>query len=278
LSHSQRPGVTTVRKLPSRRQLAAGAAALGVLIAAMASAQVEPHRSEPGAIQGYKVARASYENARKYFEKRDLEKAREELEHCLKRMPQFSDAHFLLAKIEYLEKRFPEALAHMDRAAATYVAFGALYADRQSDRRKEVERLRSAKGERLSDLRAQLSQLTSPEARLALEMQIARLQQEHDALQGEILEPLEAGMGMPADYHFFHGNILLRLKRLDDAAAQYREALRVDPTHRAATNNLASLYLDAGQPRVAKDVLDQAEAAGVLVDAELRQAVLNAIK
>ena len=82
---------------------------------------------------------------------------------------------------------------------------------------------------------------------------------------------------MPADYHFFHGNILLRLNRLDGAAARYREALKIEPDHADACNNLASLYLSARHPKVAMDILEQAEANGASVHAELKKVVAAAL-
>lgn len=151
-----------------------------------------------------KAARASYEKAGKRFEKKDLDKIVKELQVCLERMPEYSDAHFLYVKVEYNQRRYPEAL----------------------------ERLLSA--------------------------------------------PAQSVAGIPADYHFFHGNILLRLNRLDEAVARCRQALDANPAHADASNNLASIYLSARQPKAALEVLERAGAAGATVNPELRQAVLAA--
>jgi tetratricopeptide (TPR) repeat protein len=251
---------------------------VGALLSGSALAQTEPRRTDTEAVQNFKVARATYEKARKYFEKRDLEKAVKEVEGCLARMPDFSDAHFLLAKIAYLEKRYAEALPHMERAESSFEASNAMYAEAQGDRVRELERLRDQQNVKLDDLRDALSRATTDDQRRAIEIQIDQVEHTRNELQREIYEPPTKVAGIPADYHFFHGNILLRLNRLDDAALQYREALRIKPNHADASNNLASLYLSAGHAQVAKEILDQAEANGVTVNADLKQAVLNAIK
>ena len=265
-----------------RLQIAVAAGIVGLLLAGRSPAQIEPVRSGSEGVQGYKAARASYEKARKHFEKRDLEKAVKELDACLKRMPDFSEAHFLLAKVAYLEKRFPDALAHMERAEATFEKSSTYFAELQGDRTSELERLRDRQDSIIDSIRGELARTSNDEQRRQLQMQLDQAQLERDRIQRELLEPPTAGAapaaGIPADYHFFHGNILLRLDRLDDAAARYREALKVKPDHADASNNLASLYLDAGYPEVAKEFLDQAEAAGAVVNAELKQAVLAALK
>ena len=129
----------------------------GFVLGGSVLAQTEPVRSEAESVQNYKVARASYEKARKSFEKRDLEKAGKELETCLKRMPEFSDAHFLLAKIDYLEKRYPESLAHMEQAVVPFDRSNALYFAMQGDRFRELQRLRDEQDVRLQGLRDSLA-------------------------------------------------------------------------------------------------------------------------
>lgn len=250
----------------------------GLLASGGAVAQVEPRRSETQSVQNYKVAHASYEKARKAFEKRDIAKTVAELQTCLARMPEFSDAHFLLAKVRYLEKRYPEALQHMEQAELHFEASNGLYLEAQGDRQAEVKRLYDQQDVVLADLRDALRRATTEEQRRAIEFRIEQVEHTKRELQRQLFAPPEQAPGMSPDYHFFHGNILLRLNRLDDAAAQYREALKIKPTHADASNNLASLYLSAGHAQVAKEILDQAEANGVTVNADLKQAVLNALR
>jgi len=249
----------------------------GLLLGASALAQIEGRRADEAQIQAYKVARASYEKARKAFEKRDLEKAVRELEACLERVPEFSDAHFMLAKIDYLEKRYQESLAKMERAESSWDASNAIFFEVQGDRYRELQRRRDETDVRLGDLRVMMSNATTEEQRRALQAQIDQYERTREELQRQIYEPPKEQAGLPADYHFFHGNILLRLNRLDDAAARYREALKAKPDHADASNNLASLYLSAGHPKVAAEILEQAEANGATVNADLKKAVQEAL-
>ena len=73
-----------------------------------------------------------------------------------------------------------------------------------------------------------------------------------------------------------HGNILLRMGRLDDAEGQYRKAIAARPDYGEAANNLASLYYQAGKMDNALQVLEEAEQRGLPINAELKKAVLEA--
>ena len=166
----------------------------------------------------------------------------------------------------------------MEQAVVTFDRSNALYFAMQGDRFRELQRLRDEQDVRLQGLRDALARAATDQERATIQNQISQVEQNKDEIQRQLYEPPADVVGMPSDYHFFHGNILLRLNRLDDAAAQYREALRIKPTHADASNNLASLYLSAGHAQVAKEILDQAEANGVTVNADLKQAVLNALR
>ena len=240
--------------------------------------QVETRRRDTQQVEAYQAARMRYDKAQQAFAERELDKAAKELDACLERMPDFSDAHFLLAKIDYLEKRYPESLGNIERAESTFEASNALYLEVQGDVMRELDQMRDQEDVRLADLRDSLSRATAIDERAVLESRIRETERNRDELQRQIYEPAQTATGMPADYPFFHGNILLRLNRLDDAAAQYRGALKIKPDHADASNNLASLYLSAGHPKVAMDTLDQAEANGASVNAELKRAVTEALQ
>jgi tetratricopeptide (TPR) repeat protein len=261
-----------------RYRLGIAVIVVGLLPVVQALGQEQARRADAELVEAYKLARTSYDRARKLFEKRDLENATKELESCLRRLPEFSDAHFLLAKIDYLEKRYPESLDRMERAEKTFEASSALFLDLQGDRFDELKRRFDQLDAQLRDLQEALARATSIEQQNSIRGRMVQVQQDKDTIQRQLYAPPTEVAGMPADYYFFHGNILLRLNRLDDAAAQYREALKVKPDHADASNNLASLYLSAGHPQVAMDILDQAEAQGATVNADLRKAVAEALQ
>ncbi len=256
-----------------------GVVATSVLVlASWAVAQIEPKRSGEGGAQALKAARASYEKARKHFEKKDLDKTVKELQICLERIPEFSDAHFLYAKVEYLQKRYPEALERMTRAESSFEASRNAYVAAQADQQREVERLRDRQATIIVELRSRLATATSEEQRRAIQEAIDQAEHGKTEYDRLLAEPPAPVVGIPADYHFFHGNVLLRLNRLDEAVARYRQALGANPAHADASNNLASIYLSARQPKAALGVLEKAEAAGATVNPELKQAVLAAAK
>jgi tetratricopeptide (TPR) repeat protein len=260
-----------------RNRLLPVAVVIGLLPAALALAQGESSRSQTVNTQDFKAARVSYEKAAKLFEQRDLAGTVKELDACLKRAPAFSAAHFLLAKIAYLEKRYPDALADMERAEATFEETNALYFQMQGDRLDELQRRFDEKAVTIQTLYEEL-QRAPVEQQLAIKGRIQQEEQDRETIRRQLYEPPDEVVGMPAEYHFFHGNVLLRLDRLDDASLQYREALKIRPNYADASNNLASMYFNAGHVEVARDILDEAEANGAVVNADLKKAVLEALQ
>jgi tetratricopeptide (TPR) repeat protein len=253
-------------------------AALSGVLAGSALAQSEPLRTGAVSVQATRAARGHYDKARKEFEERKLEETVELLDQALALWPDFSDAHFLRAKVAYYQKNYAEAARHMTRAEQGFVAGLALHAEAQRFRRQELERTRDNERYRLDALRGQLGQAQTDEQRRAIQEQIDVAQRFYDDAQREISQPpADVEPELPPDYHFFAGNILLRLGRRDDAALRYQQAIAAKPDHADAVNNLANLYLDAGQPLRALDVLTQAESRGVKVNPALKQAVLEAV-
>jgi pentatricopeptide repeat protein len=71
--------------------------------------------------------------------------------------------------------------------------------------------------------------------------------------------------------------VLFKLKKYDEAHDQYLEAINVDPKHASAYNNLINLYYMSRNYELALKFIDQAEASGVKLNAELKKAVLKAL-
>jgi tetratricopeptide (TPR) repeat protein len=253
-------------------------AALSCVLAGSALAQSEPLRASPVSVQATRAARSHYQKASKAFEERKLEQTIELIDKALALWPDFSEAHFLRAKVAYYQKSYADAARHMTRAEQGFVASLALHAEAQRFRRQELERSRDNHRYRIDALRGQLSQAQTDEQRRVIQEQIDVAQRFYDDAQREISQPpTETEPELPPDYHFFAGNILLRLGRRDDAAQRYEQAIAAKPDHADAVNNLANLYLDAGQPLRALDVLTKAEGRGVKVNPALKQAVVDAV-
>jgi tetratricopeptide (TPR) repeat protein len=90
-------------------------------------------------------------------------------------------------------------------------------------------------------------------------------------------EPMPQLGEMSADYYYFNGNIFMKLKKYNEAHANYIEALKQNPLHGNASNNLASLYYMIKKYQQALDYLNQAEANGVKINPEFKKAILKAL-
>jgi len=80
---------------------------------------------------------------------------------------------------------------------------------------------------------------------------------------------------IPAPYHFYHGNDLFRLKRLPEAEAEYRLAVKTDPAYGEAYNNLINLLFAQKRLDEARTCLSQAETHKAAINPGLKKAVLD---
>lgn len=228
-------------------------------------------------LEKYKALLGSMDKARSVFEKGDLAASDKELDKCLKSVPDHHEAHYFKAQIRYKQGDFAKGLEHMLTAESGYAHFAAVLEEaRVNKMMKDVE-----KEQALSDLipaleKAYEQSVCKPPTYMAA---ITDAQNKLDETKNEKPDALRKGKsGAPAEYLYFHGNCLYRLKRFAEAEALYRDALAADPTHANASNNLISLLY--GQKRYAEAVaaLDQAESQKVQVQASLKKAVLDAAK
>jgi tetratricopeptide (TPR) repeat protein len=98
-----------------------------------------------------------------------------------------------------------------------------------------------------------------------------------EIINSRMTEPLPLVAEMSADYYYFTGNIFMKMKKYNDAHANYLEALKLNPLHGNASNNLASLYFMIKKYQQALDYLTQAEANGVKINPEFKKAILKAL-
>jgi Flp pilus assembly protein TadD len=82
-------------------------------------------------------------------------------------------------------------------------------------------------------------------------------------------------LDVPAEYHFVHGNILFKMKRLDEAQRFYLAAVQADPRHSSAYTNLINIFLMSGDKANALKYLQLAESRKVAVNEKLKKAVLE---
>lgn len=228
-------------------------------------------------IEKYKHATARYNAALEYFAEHDYARTREELEECLEKMPEYTQAHFLMAKTWYAQGIYDPALDSMEKAVASWKTMSTVAVLHREQIDAERRRTRDSLQNSIDELRTQLSR-GSEQQDMRINNQITELRQRIDEIDRRLMEWMERRDEMPADYCLIHGNILLRLQRFNEAAAQYLQALKIDPAHSAATNNLASLLFQTGNHAKALELIEQGEAKGATVNPELKKSILEALR
>jgi tetratricopeptide (TPR) repeat protein len=123
----------------------------------------------------------------------------------------------------------------------------------------------------------QSSQGASYTAQQELKNKIERARIDIERIDSKLKEPIPSVSEMPADYHYLYGNILFKFKRFADSFNSYLEAVRVNPCHVNALNNLANLKFMARKYKDALAYLEKAEQCGGKVNLKFREAILKAM-
>ncbi len=228
-------------------------------------------------IQKFKAANASYEKAKAQFQKRKFAKADKLLDECLARMPEHNEAHFLKAQIAYRENDLEKALEHVVLAEDYFDDSVKILAHHQVTLREEIEKLGKQNEETIATLKDQLSRTTDAQARAKILQQIGEQERQLNIVRDRLKNPIPILDKMPAEYPFFHGNVLFKIKRYPEAETQYLKAIELDSLHLNAHTNLANLYFIMGNPDRALEVIEKAEAKKLSVNPELKEAVLRAL-
>lgn len=228
-------------------------------------------------VDKFKMADAKFQKGKGLFVKEKYEKAEMELRACLEIMPEHADALFFLSQIDYKKGDFEQALADIEKAKSNYEFIGRLYTFTHQER---LEALRDEKFKLENDvmnLQTALSRITSQEERQKVRMSIDRVKNDISAINLRLNEPIPPVLKTPAEYYYFHGNIFFKLKKFEEAHDQYLEAIKIEPKHASAYNNLINLYYMTKNYEQALKFIDQAEASGVKFNPELKKAVLKAL-
>ncbi len=237
--------------------------------------QKDFNMDEKKLIDTFKRANPLYLGGAELFAKGNLDKAEKKLLECLAVMPEHADAQYVLAQVHLKRKEFPQALAAITLAEKNYAANAKFqnfshqdYLDRLRQQRAGLEDKRAQVQETLS----RMASGNNPE-KGRLEQEIQTYVQSIREIDRQLNSPVSTVIEIPADYFYIQGNALFRLGRTVEAAAQYREAIRLDPRHGNSFNNLALALFSMGKYREALDSLAQAEAAGVKVNPDFKKAV-----
>jgi len=171
------------------------------------------------------------------FTNGDMKGASESFGKCIETMPQHAYAHYYLANFYYIGQDFSNSLAHIEKALANIDFMQELSA--LADERKSWK---------FASLRGSLEEMwnstNSCRDSRAIELAYDQLDKEESDMELATRKRQKAMLRMKAHYVYFCGNILLNLQWYNDALQHYQEAIRLNPRHADAYNNIiAILYM-----------------------------------
>jgi tetratricopeptide (TPR) repeat protein len=231
-------------------------------------------------IERFKRANPLFLDGAKQFNKGKLEMAEKKFLETLEIMPEHADAAYMLAKLHLQKKEFSKALASIVTAEKNYTYIAQFQTLTHQQYLDSLRQQQLQLDDQLNFLQGALASLPSSataEQKAPIERDIKKLNQTKQMIQSRLTSPIAPTDEIPADYFFIHGNVFFQSGQLAEAAAQYQEALRLDPTHGNAYNNLALVSYSQGKYRKALDFLLRAEAAKVKINPDFKRAVMAKI-
>jgi pentatricopeptide repeat protein len=233
----------------------------------------------------YQSLDKNFVKGKMFFAREDYKKASKEFEQILEKLPEHADAHFFLSQIFYREGNLENAMDHV-RKAKEYYKFSAKMKVKMAqvgkinleEKKLEFENTLRELEEKIVSL-PDKSEHAEEEGKMKTSLQdkIDDIKKQLENINTQLNMPLPSEEEIPADYFYLHGNIYFRMKKFQEAHDEYQEAIKTDPTHGDAYNNLAALYFQVRQYEKALSYLDQAEENGAEVNPELKKAVLKAL-
>lgn len=230
-------------------------------------------------LNGYTRLSDHIEKAKTDFRRGNLAKCEQEALFCLERLPEHHEAHLLMSQVLYKRGEFGEALDHIQAAEEGYLKL--TEAVSLSEKQKMMEKTENMAG-LIDEVRDYTAADSAAKNRNSCQPdQYAKpLQDAKEKLIKEgrsaATDPKQKISQIPADYHYFHGNCLFRLKRLSEAEAEYLLAIKIDPRYGEAYNNLINLLFMQKRSDEARAFLSQAEAHKASIHPGLKKAVLEA--
>lgn len=236
--------------------------------------------------QKYKISNSFFQKGRKYFLEGNYKKGEKELRNCLKKMPEHAEASFYLSLVFYNQGDTEKSLEYIEKAKENYKYIIKLKINREQmrilqlqDRKAELQETQQRIEQRLPKITGNTEASRREKSKLQGEM--GRIEGMLGGIDAELRRPMptvQKGEEIPADYFYRHGNVFFKLKRYQEAREQYHEAVKIEPKHGDAYNNLANLsYIDK-QYQKALDYLNLAEKYGAKIHPEFKKAVLESLK
>jgi len=230
-------------------------------------------------LNGYSTLSDRIDKAAAALKRGDLEKCEREALFCLEKLPQHHEAHLLMSQIFYKRGDFSGALEHVRAAEEGYLklteAMAVLEQQRKKAQTDSVAGLIDDVQETASADAATKNRGSCQPDRFSKALEDAKNKLIKEGRWNE-KDPALMMTRIPADYHYLHGNCLFRLKRLQEAEAEYQLAVKINPAYGDAYNNLINILFMQKRLDEARALLARAEAHKASVHPGLKKAVLDA--
>ncbi|MCX6572063.1 MAG: tetratricopeptide repeat protein [Candidatus Aminicenantes bacterium] len=226
----------------------------------------------------YSSLSAHIERAKNAFQRDNLAKCEQEVLFCLEKLPEHQEAHFLMSQVLYKRGEFEKALEHILAAEEGYLKLTeAVSFLEQQKIKKKMDNMASLFDDvqeyTVADKAAKSRGSCQPD-RYSKDLQDAKDTLAKEERWNEA-DPNQEASPIRANYHYWHGNCLFRLKQLPETEAEYRLAIKADPRHSEAYNNLINLLFLEKRLDEARAFLSQAEAHKASIHPSLKKAVLE---
>ena len=234
----------------------------GIVAAAAAVASVSVAAPATAARSSFASAKGAYLRGVRALEKGKIDKAHKSLRRAVRAMPSFPPAHIALGHIAMHRQEYEQALLEYTTARDGYRNLGAEVAALETERYAQARDSIVTLEEEINNLRNPSTALFKGLPESERVQRLAQLEGRLQQLQAIRLPGTHDSEEPPGEIHFYVGNALFRLGRLDEAVDAWATCSEVTPDFPLVYNNLAFGYWKKGDPERAAEYLDRAERLG----------------
>lgn len=221
-------------------------------------------------IKDYKSANNYFRKGETQFYKKNYKKAEKNFKKCIEIFSNHSNAYFYLSKGYYHNGNLQGALDYIVKAKSTYKDFVKVVF---ISKRRNLDVLR----ENMKELRNRSNYASTDEGRNQMRTAMNKTREKMDGMQKRFKDSQIVMKNLKAEFFYFHGNVYFKLKKFQETLNEYVEAIRINPKHSQAYNNLISLFYMGKQYKRASEYLKLAESNDVKVNPKLKDAVNKAV-
>lgn len=205
---------------------------------------------------------------------RDWEGAAQQFNRCLETLPESPDACFGMAYICNQTGDITKALTWIEQAEKASLYLQQIWENQETSLFKSSQEERIRLLQLAEDLLNNGMSVYSCKSN-KLSAESSQVTQKARAITAKS-DTDDSPFAIPAEFYSLHGNLLFKLKRMQEAEAQYLKALAVAPSHERCLNNLINIYFVTGKIGQARSWLEKADQQKVKVNPGLEKAVRQA--